>query len=124
MTKASGPKYEVMRPDLQVSFHLKLQKLRADYLHEALRTALGRVDIRTVDRELAQHVKPAALSKVASFGLRGEIVLRYPVSSRPRLPCQACTACCSACLRKTTTKQGGFRLKRSKMMTNCRLPGG
>ena len=54
---------------------------------EALRDTVTRLDISILDAELAQESKRNALSKVASFGLRGELFFPVPylLSANPYL---------------------------------------
>ncbi len=79
--------FPVLHPDLQVSFYLRLRVFRNSYLSEALRATIERLDISRVDRELASLVKSASLARIASYGLRGEVLFPVPyvLSERPSL---------------------------------------
>jgi hypothetical protein len=68
----------VLRADLQVAFYYRLQEVRRLYLHDALKATVEKLDLRKVDDDLAEHVSPLPLSKVASFGLRGEVFFPVP----------------------------------------------
>jgi len=92
MTRATEPpkrrsrRLPVLRPDLQVAFWDRLQAVRGSYLGPALGEAVGRLDIRDLDAELAAHAPPKLLSRIASFRLRGEVFLPVPCLLRVR-PC-------------------------------------
>jgi hypothetical protein len=67
------------RPDLQISFALRLADFRRQYLPEALRQAVESVpDVSTIDKELSVIAPPAALTRLAANGIRGEIVFPTP----------------------------------------------
>lgn len=70
----------VLLPSLQVSFYLKIQYLhpRALYFQEALRKTVENLDISVLDRQLAEYVKPDALRRAASLGVRGEVFFPVP----------------------------------------------
>lgn len=74
----------VLRPDTQVSFYYRLQGMKTQYLHEALKAAVDSIGQRLpeLDDELAQYVRPEILARVASFGLRGEVVFPVPMLLR------------------------------------------
>jgi hypothetical protein len=76
--------YPVLSPDLQVAFYYILGSLRKECLAEALRAAVSELAVADVDRELGLYVPPAVLQKVASFGLRGEVVFPVPVVLRAK----------------------------------------
>lgn len=73
----SGNLPELM-PNLQVSFYYRLQTVRELYLHEALRKTVAGLSVETLDAQLAKSVSPGCLSRVASFGLRGEVLFPVP----------------------------------------------
>ncbi len=77
MTDAAN-RLPILLPDLQISFYFRLQELRQRYLHEALMRAVHDVDIRQIDKELAAIVNPKVLTRVATFGLRGELFFPVP----------------------------------------------
>lgn len=72
----------VLSPDLQVAFYYILGSLRKECLAEALRETVAGLRVAEIDRELERCVPPAALQKVASFGLRGEVVFPVPLVLR------------------------------------------
>jgi len=63
---------------LQVSFYYRLQAIREMYLHRALARVLDRIDLARVNAQLSQFVSEASLKRLASFGLRGEVVFPVP----------------------------------------------
>jgi len=77
----------VIEPDRQVAFFLRLEEIRNLYLGDALSEAVLSVELSQVDVELQRFVDKAALSKVASSGLRGEVFFPVPtlLSTRPML---------------------------------------
>ena len=72
----------VLKPDLQISFHYRLQSLRGLYLGGALGATVERVDLKAVNRELDRYVTKASLKKVATAGLRGELFFAVPLVIR------------------------------------------
>ena len=74
--------FPVLSPDLQVAFYYILGSLRKECLAEALRETVAGLRVAEIDRELERCVPPAALQKVASFGLRGEVVFPVPLVLR------------------------------------------
>jgi hypothetical protein len=78
---------EVPVPDLQVEFYRRLQTIRGQLLIDALLSTVSILDIPRVDRELAEFVAPGTLSRVAGWGLRGEILFPVPcvLESSPAL---------------------------------------
>lgn len=74
--------FGVLAPDLQVSFYYKLKEIRSVYLNEALREAVGKASIAEIDGELNRYVSPDALQRVATFGVRGEVLFPVPVLLR------------------------------------------
>ena len=72
----------VIKPNLQVSFYFKLKEISDRHLRTALADAVGRADIHVLDAELSQLVDAHALNRVASFGLRGEVVFAVPTILR------------------------------------------
>ena len=79
--------FPVMKPDLQVSFYHRLQTFQHSYLSEALASTVSKLDIRKIDNELAVYAGTTGLSKLATFGIRGEVMYPVPcvISSRPSL---------------------------------------
>lgn len=82
-----GKSLPVFKPDLQVSFYQRVKILQNSYLTEALSKTVEKMDISTLDKELARYIKPVVLSKLASYGLRGEVLLPVPciLTARPSL---------------------------------------
>ena len=66
--------FKIPRPDLQIAFYHRLKEIRKTYLLDALLSTVAKLEISRLDKELANYVENAALQKVASWGLRGEIV--------------------------------------------------
>lgn len=77
--RSGKPSFPVLSPDLQVAFYYILDGLRNECLGEALRDSVRRLQVADIDRELRQFVPADSLRKVASFGLRGEIVFPLPL---------------------------------------------
>lgn len=74
-------------PQLQVDFAFALENIRESYLQQALAEVVGKLDIKTLDAELARFVPAAGLTKLASRGLRGELMFAVPclLFANPRL---------------------------------------
>jgi hypothetical protein len=74
-------------PDVQITFYQRLQDMRRTLLLDALLHVVARADIQEVDRQLAQFVTNEMLQKVASWGLRGEILFPVPylLTQHPQL---------------------------------------
>lgn len=74
-------------PELQVGFALALKRMRPLYLQEALLVSVRRLDIPTVDLELARFVPHTDLAQMAEHGLRGELLFAVPalLAANPRL---------------------------------------
>lgn len=70
--------FDILIPDLQIAFYHRFREIEERYLGEALRTTVGKVNIALLDQELAQLVNASSLQKVASFGLRGELIFPVP----------------------------------------------
>ena len=70
--------FPVLKPILQVSFFYLLPSLRKRYLQDALRSTMTGLQVASVDKELSASVAPGALSKVAGFGIRGEVFFAIP----------------------------------------------
>ena len=70
--------FPILQPNLQISFYYKLQSIRSLLLHQALQETIANLDIQQLDAELQSFVRKHALTKVASFGLRGEILFPVP----------------------------------------------
>lgn len=65
-------------PDLQIAFYHRLRELRDVFLLDALLAAVGRTDVESINRELQALAPAASLQKLASWGLRGELVFAVP----------------------------------------------
>jgi len=87
MARGKPVKFAALRPDLQVSFHYRLQSLRDVYLQDALRRTVAAADVTRIDEQLAQYVRADALRRVASFGIRGEVFFPVPylIQQNPHL---------------------------------------
>jgi hypothetical protein len=74
-------------PEQQVAFALALRAIRKGSLQEALFDTVSRLDLPTVDRELAAIVPHASLANLAAHGLRGELMFAVPsvIEANPRL---------------------------------------
>ena len=60
-------------PQLQIDFAFALEQIRGLYLQHALSEAVGKLDIKNVDAELARIVPSASLTQLVTCGLRGEL---------------------------------------------------
>jgi hypothetical protein len=65
-------------PDLQIEFYKRLLQLKDLLLLDALLATVGQLDIRDIDAELASLAPPGSLKKLASWGLRGELLFAVP----------------------------------------------
>jgi XcyI restriction endonuclease len=74
-------------PTLQIAFAALLEGARTLVLAEALRATVGSVSVKLLDSELAKFVDDASLTRVASFGSRGEAVFPVPslLTEKPSL---------------------------------------
>jgi hypothetical protein len=79
--------FAIPEPELQVSFARALAEIRAAMLQDALRETVSKLDIPTIDKELAAIVPAHSLSMLAGHGLRGELVFAVPtvIAANPRL---------------------------------------
>jgi hypothetical protein len=68
----------VLPPDLQIAFYTRLQAMRGLYLYDALSATVNKLNIPTIDKELAKFVEAKSLKKLAKFGLRGEVIFPVP----------------------------------------------
>ncbi len=78
MRKPEPGRLPVLQPNLQLSFYHRLQAIESLHLQPALETALRKLDLRALDRELAEYVGQKPLKRLASFGLRGEVFFPVP----------------------------------------------
>ncbi|MDP3051462.1 MAG: XcyI family restriction endonuclease [Eubacteriales bacterium] len=74
----STAQFNIPDPEIQISFGDSLTQIRRLYLQEALSSTVQSMDISVLDRELATHVPPASLAKLAGHGLRGELMFVVP----------------------------------------------
>jgi hypothetical protein len=74
-------------PDLQVTFHARLEELRNNLLLDSLLEVVAASDIEKVDQQLGQFASPQGLQRLAGWGMRGEVVFAVPylLTQRPRL---------------------------------------
>ncbi len=79
--------FKIPEPDLQVEFFQRLMQVREIYLLDALLSAVSNLSIPDIDKELGDLVPGSALQRLASWGLRGEIIFAVPyvLRSQPRL---------------------------------------
>jgi hypothetical protein len=78
--KASEREFPVLRPELQISLLSRLRSLQGLYLREGLKATVEAddFDLKHLDNELTGFVSAKHLKKLASTGLRGEIVFPVP----------------------------------------------
>jgi len=69
----------VISPDLQINFYQRLTAVRSDCLDEALRSAVAKCSLTQINEELSELVDDKSLRRVASYGLRGEVLFSVPV---------------------------------------------
>jgi hypothetical protein len=74
--------YPILSPNLQVGFYHILNSIKELYFHEALSRTVRKIRVSDIDRELQLYVSNEALSKLASFSLRGEAVFPLPIILR------------------------------------------
>ncbi|MCG3132834.1 MAG: hypothetical protein FLDDKLPJ_03700 [Phycisphaerae bacterium] len=72
----------ILEPSLQVAFFFHLREIREKHLAQALAQTVKSVDIALIDGELNQLVNPDVTRRIASFGLRGELVVPVPLLMR------------------------------------------
>jgi hypothetical protein len=74
-------------PDLQITFHNRLQELRESFLLQALLHTVSTLDICEIDKQLSLFVSKSALQVTARWGLRGELLFPIPhvLAHRPQL---------------------------------------
>jgi len=71
--------FPVLPPDLQVSFYYRLNAIRGTYLRDALKATVSKINLSELDQELSDYVSADRLTRVASFGLRGEVFFPTPL---------------------------------------------
>jgi hypothetical protein len=74
-------------PDLQLTFHARLEELRHTLLLDSLLEVVAASDIKEIDQQLGRFAPPQGLQRMAGWGMRGEVVFAVPylLSQRPRL---------------------------------------
>lgn len=74
-------------PDLQIAFARRLAELRETMLLDALLAVVAKSDIAVIDEELRRIAPPQDLQRLASAGLRGELLFAVPaiIEASPRL---------------------------------------
>lgn len=70
--------FPILSPELQISFYYRLKTVREEYLSSALQRTVERINLKVLDDELNQLVPSVTLNKLASFGLRGELIFPVP----------------------------------------------
>jgi len=78
MPRPTASSFPVLGPDLQMSFYYRLQALADLCLTDALQSTIARLDVSRLNDQLTEYVSADALSRVASFGLRGEVFFAVP----------------------------------------------
>ncbi|MDA2931080.1 XcyI family restriction endonuclease [Acidobacteria bacterium AH-259-O06] len=78
MSSRQGEQFRAPRPELQITFYHRLCELRDVLLLDALLKMVSNSDIEVINEELSRLVGERALSRVASWGLRGEILFAVP----------------------------------------------
>ena len=78
---------DLPQPMLQVEFSASLAAARKAYLMDALSETVGKLDIPRLDRQIAALVPPEFISRLASAGLRAELLFPVPLvlGGNPRL---------------------------------------
>ncbi|WP_027356881.1 XcyI family restriction endonuclease [Desulfofundulus thermocisternus] len=69
---------EALIPTKQLWIIGRLKSERGKILRDALKEAVEKVGVQTIDRELHDLVSSSALTKLGAFGLRGEILFAVP----------------------------------------------
>jgi hypothetical protein len=65
-------------PDLQVDFAYCLKEVREKMLVDALQFCVEDLDLAVLDAQLHEYADADCLRRLASFGLRGELVFSVP----------------------------------------------
>lgn len=65
-------------PDLQINFAFCLKEIREKMLVDALQTCIKSLDLETIDNQLHKYASPNSLKRLASLGLRGELLFPIP----------------------------------------------
>ena len=74
-------------PDLQVNFAFSLKDARERLLLDALQCCVQEIDLKLLDAQLHKYADAQALKRLASFGIRGEVLFAVPcvLEKRPAL---------------------------------------
>lgn len=67
-----------LNPELQLSFWVRFQAVQDVFFQSALQSTVDRLGVKTVDEELHRLVPEESLTKLATYGLRGEAVFMLP----------------------------------------------
>lgn len=78
MKQGTVPEFPVLSPDLQISFLYRLRQIEDQFLHQALKKTVKKIGAAKMDDELAKYVDAQRLTRVAVFGLRGEVFFPIP----------------------------------------------
>lgn len=75
----SKPVFKLDSPTLQIGFAIRLVGLQKTHLQLALRNTVAKLNIAVLDSQLGVYAPPMALQKLASLGLRAEILFATPL---------------------------------------------
>ena len=83
----TAAQFPVLDPHLQVAFYHRFLELEHLYLQDALKRTVAGIGLDSLNAELSHYVAAEHLSRVASFGLRGEVFFPVPllIHAEPRL---------------------------------------
>jgi hypothetical protein len=70
--------FQIIKPNLQISFYNRLKVLKSMYLQDALNIAINKVMLKDLDGEINAFVGEGHLKKLAQFGIRGEVFFPVP----------------------------------------------
>lgn len=75
------------KPNTQIDFANALIEMRSLYLQEALTDTIAEIKIQELDAELHSYCDSLSLQKLASYGMRGELLFATPIvlTKNPRL---------------------------------------
>lgn len=65
-------------PDLQISFAFSMKEAREHILIDALKSCVQKIDLGTLDLQLHEFADAKSLKRLASFGIRGEVIFAVP----------------------------------------------
>ena len=75
----ADPIFVLASPNLQIGFAHRLAELQQTHLQVGLLKAVADLDITALDKQLAVLMPAAALQKLASLGMRGELLFAAPI---------------------------------------------